>query len=328
MSQPESTSSSASGELALAATVARRYYLDDRSKMEIAAELELSRFKVARLLELARSSGIVRISIGTPGTVDAELSDRLRRHLGLARAIVADVVDGGDAEIRRHLAGLTAALLEEVLTVEDVLGLGWSRAALETAACLQRLPACAIVQLTGALTSPHVTANLIESVGRLARLGGGRGYPFYAPLFVTDPASVDVITRQGEVADAFAQFSRVTVAVVGVGSWQPVDSNLHDALTEGERAALHGRGVRADVSGIFLDASGNALTMPLNRQIIAIDAARLRAVRNVICVAHDRNNVAAVRTAVRAGYVKTLVTTAAFAQHLIAQQSTADARPT
>ncbi|HVH23358.1 MAG TPA: sugar-binding domain-containing protein, partial [Pseudonocardia sp.] len=149
MSQPDPTP--APGDLALAATVARRHYLDDRTKIEIAAELELSRFKVARLLELARSSGIVRISIGTPGEVDTELSDRLRRYLGLTRAIVADAVDGGDAANRQHLAGLTAALLEELLTADDVLGLGWSRAALETAAQLRRLPACAIVQLTGAL---------------------------------------------------------------------------------------------------------------------------------------------------------------------------------
>ena len=158
-----------------------------------------------------------------------------------------------------------------------MLGLGWSRAALETAAQLRRLPACAIVQLTGALTSPDVTANLIESVGRLARLGGGRGYPFYAPLFVTDPASVDVITRQAEVADAFAQFSRVTIAVVGIGSWQPVNSNLHDALTD--------RGARRAASPATCSPTSPAPSstppaprsaMPLSRQIIAIDAERLR----------------------------------------------------
>ena len=63
MSQPELGPTPAPGDLALATTVARRYYLDDRSKIEIAAELKLSRFKVARLLELARSSGIIRISI-------------------------------------------------------------------------------------------------------------------------------------------------------------------------------------------------------------------------------------------------------------------------
>jgi len=36
--------------LARAALVARRYYLDERSKVEIAGELGLSRFKIARLL--------------------------------------------------------------------------------------------------------------------------------------------------------------------------------------------------------------------------------------------------------------------------------------
>ena len=128
-----------------------------------------------------------------------------------------------------------------MLTADDVLGLGWSRAALETAARLRRLPACAVVQLTGALTSPDVTANLIESVDRPGPARRRTGYTFYSPLFVADPASVERHHPQAEVADAFAQFSQVTTAVVGIGSWQPVSSNLHNALTAEERAALHHR---------------------------------------------------------------------------------------
>ena len=70
-------------QLVLTASVARRYYLDGRSKVEIAQEFALSRFKVARLLDDARSSGLVRIEIGHPGSVDVELSDRLMSTLGL-----------------------------------------------------------------------------------------------------------------------------------------------------------------------------------------------------------------------------------------------------
>ena len=44
-------------QLVLTASVARRYYLDGKSKIEIADEFKLSRFKVARLLDDARSSG-------------------------------------------------------------------------------------------------------------------------------------------------------------------------------------------------------------------------------------------------------------------------------
>jgi DNA-binding transcriptional regulator LsrR (DeoR family) len=77
----------------LAATIARRFYFDGATKGEIAAELGLSRFKVARILERARSTGLVRIELHYEGELDLELSLRLGRHLGLRRCLV---VDSGD----------------------------------------------------------------------------------------------------------------------------------------------------------------------------------------------------------------------------------------
>ncbi|MDP9417042.1 MAG: transcriptional regulator, partial [Actinomycetota bacterium] len=61
-------------ELVTTATVARRYYLEGKSKVEIADELRLSRFKVARLLDTALATGLVRIEIGYPGSIDVDLS--------------------------------------------------------------------------------------------------------------------------------------------------------------------------------------------------------------------------------------------------------------
>jgi len=306
-------------DLVLAATVARRYFLEDRTKVQIAAELHLSRFKVARLIDLARTSGIVRITIATPGTVDTELSMLLRERLALRRALVVNTVDDDDAMARGHIAEVAARLLTEVLTPSDVLGLSWSRAVLATAERLTRIPACAVVQLTGGLTSPDVTASLIDAVDRLSRAGGGRGYSFYAPMFVSDPASVEVVRRQPETAAAFARFSDVTVAVVGIGSWQPVRSDVHDAVTAEERAALHRSGALADLAGTFLDVHGTPLTMPQSRRIIGIGADQLKAVPDVVCVAYGKERAPAVSAAIRAGYVTSLVTTAALAQELLTE---------
>src|ERR1700678_737505 len=62
-------------EVVLAARVARQYYLEGISKVDIAERLGISRFRVARLLDSARESGLVRIEIGLPGRVlDAGLS--------------------------------------------------------------------------------------------------------------------------------------------------------------------------------------------------------------------------------------------------------------
>ena len=77
-------------DLQIAAHAARRYYLDDRSKVDIAAELGVSRFKVARLLDLARTEGIVTIKVHDPRGVDPELSESLRAALGIRQALVLD----------------------------------------------------------------------------------------------------------------------------------------------------------------------------------------------------------------------------------------------
>src|SRR4051812_42579896 len=73
-------------EVVLTASIARRYYLDGRSKVEIAEEFGLNRFKVARLLEAARESGLVRIEIRHPGELDVELSGRLQERFALQHA--------------------------------------------------------------------------------------------------------------------------------------------------------------------------------------------------------------------------------------------------
>ena len=64
---PREKSAAGPAALVLTATVARRYYLDGISKSDIAAELDLSRFKVARLLDQARASGLVRIELDYRG---------------------------------------------------------------------------------------------------------------------------------------------------------------------------------------------------------------------------------------------------------------------
>ena len=88
-------------QLVLAASVARRHYLDGQSKVEIAEGLGLSRFKVARLLEVARESGLVHIEIRHPGHIDVELSAQLQDRFGLQHSIVVDTPSDDAESLRR-----------------------------------------------------------------------------------------------------------------------------------------------------------------------------------------------------------------------------------
>src|SRR3954462_172641 len=107
-------------QLVLTAAVARRYYVEDASKVEIAEEYGLSRFQVARLLDRARASGLVKIVISAPGAVDVDLSNRLQRAYGLQHAVVIDTPENDATALRRDLGKAAAALLTEIVTANDV----------------------------------------------------------------------------------------------------------------------------------------------------------------------------------------------------------------
>jgi DNA-binding transcriptional regulator LsrR (DeoR family) len=152
-------------ELVLATSVARRYYLDGRTKVEIADEFQLSRFKIARLLDSARSQGLVRIEVGHPGRVNIELSEQLRDTFHLQHAVVLDAADDHEASLRQQLGQTAAELLTEITTPDDVLGLAWARAVGAMATQLQSLPPVPVVQLTR--TPSTSSARSLESPGAL-----------------------------------------------------------------------------------------------------------------------------------------------------------------
>ena len=93
----------------LLARIAHRSYVDGRTQEEIAVEFGMSRPKVQRLLERARSSGVVEIHIAAPPELHLDLESRLVETFGLADAIVsphrADPQDqrGGGRPERRPL---------------------------------------------------------------------------------------------------------------------------------------------------------------------------------------------------------------------------------
>lgn len=304
-------------QLVLTAAVARSYYIDGRSKVEIAERFAMSRFKVARLLEDARSSGLVRIEIGHPGVIDVTLSVRLREEYGLSHSIVLDTVDDDDASLRRQVGRAGAELLSEIVTTHDVLGLGWARSLVAMSAALTRLAPCSVVQLTGALSRPDVDESSIDLVRDIARLTGGRASYFYAPMILPDATTAAALRRQPEVATAIEQYASVTKAVVGLGSWSPPDSTVYDAISPAERERLLELGVHADVSGVLLDAEGTAVPAPLTERMVCIGADQLRAIPEVIALAYGATKAPAARAAICGGYVTAVVTHSSLAHALL-----------
>lgn len=304
----------------LVATVARRYYLEGRSKTDIGTEFGLSRFKVARLIESARTSGMVRIEVGDHGEIDMGLSSELQSAYSLRHCVVLDDDSADPAGLRGHLGRAAGGLLTEIVEVTDVLGLAWARSLMDMRHWLVGLPACTVVQLTGALSRPDVDGSSIDLVRDVARVGGGPAFFFHAPMILPDATTTQALRTQPEVARAVARFPSVTKAVVGVGLWQPRYSTVVDALSDSDWREMYAQGVRADLSGVQINAEGEAVDTALTPRTIGINAAELRAIPEVIGIVYDAVKAPAARAGIIGGYLNGVVTHSSLARELLAMR--------
>jgi DNA-binding transcriptional regulator LsrR (DeoR family) len=303
-------------ELRLAVHIARQYFLEDRSKVAIAEELGLSRFKVARLLDRARSDGIVTIKIANPDPFDRDLSARLTSKLGLSNVLVADPIHAGAA--LADVAALAAAHLRTVVTADSVLGVAWSRATGALSAELAGLPPCTIAQLCGVMPEPDREEHNVELVRRAARSCGGKAVTFYAPLVLPDSATAETLRRQPGIAEALAVCDDLSAAVIAIGQWEPRASTVYDYLAEAEAEAFARRGVVAESCGLLFDADGVVMENCLQERLVAVTESQLRRTDHVVALATEPDRMPAIRALTRSGLVTTLVTHREVAERLLA----------
>ncbi len=299
----------------LMAALAQRYYVAGHTRVQLAEEFALSRFKVARLLEAALRHGIVRISIALPSSVDADLSLRLRETFGLDRALVTVLHDHSPQAVREGLGRATATLLSDIVTDDDVLGVASGRTIDAVARHLTKLAGCEIVQLTG--MSGDLDDNPVEVLRRVAVLSGGRALSIYAPLTVATAAAASALKTDPRIAEAFARFPSVTTAVIAVGSWDPPESRFYDGLPVEDRQRLLALGVTADVGGVLLDRDGSAVPA-LDDRILGVTASQLAGIQQVVVVGGGPRKTEAIGAALRSGLVSCLVTDDSVARALLA----------
>ncbi|WP_016905537.1 sugar-binding transcriptional regulator [Streptomyces xiaopingdaonensis] len=306
-------------ELMQAAAMARRFYLEGKSKIQIADEFGVSRFKVARVLETALERDLIRIEIRVPAELDAERSDALRAKYGLRHVVVvespAEAAD--DAADPENLGEVAADLLGELVTEGDVLGLAWGRSTIHMAAALRQLPPCTVVQLTGVYDAGTADRGSVEAVRRAAEVAGGEAHPIYAPMLLPDAGTAAALRSQTGIARAFDYFDKVTVAAVSIGSWEPGISTVHDMLSDTGREHYSSLGVAAEMSAHLFDSAGRRIGRDLGERCITVEAERLRRIPEVVAIAGGQRKSAAIGAVLRSGLVTSLVTDTAAADALL-----------
>ncbi|URK89393.1 hypothetical protein LP421_33795 (plasmid) [Rhizobium sp. RCAM05350] len=289
--------------------VARRYYLANQQKNEIADAMGISRFKVTRLLDEARESGMVRIQIDVPADIDLELGDKVADRFKLKRVIAVRALDESADSVLPVIGAAAAHYLESVLGQDDVLGISWGRALASTVEVFGVRSGSDVVQLVGGISAGSSDIGGVELVRRLASSTGGRAFPLNAPLIVGSDRIAEALRDDPSLTTTTSLYPSLTIAVVGVGSWDPPSSAVANALPPEDRKAVLAMSPVADICGILIDAQGQLLEgSPLARRTIGISFDALRTVPEVVAVAGGTGKVAAIAAAAQTGIISTLIT--------------------
>lgn len=296
--------------------VARLYFDERLTRVDIGDRLSISRFKVARLLDEAIASGVVRIELDSAASIDLNRSSELERRFRLKLALVADGPDGGTDVGRRFLAVMAGRLAVNLLRPDDIVGISWGRmmAAIAESLPVRQAGGVRVVEVAGgspmfgAEENPHDVSRLF------ARRLGAEHHPLFAPALVESASMRDALLAEPALASTVGLWDRVSLALVGVGSLMPVDAAARSSVA----AAWASDGdLDPPVGETMLHAfRADGSWVPPVGYPIALSLDQLRAVERVIVVAGGVAKADAIRAVLNGEVADILVTDVAAARAL------------
>ncbi|MFZ7946439.1 MULTISPECIES: sugar-binding transcriptional regulator [Bacillaceae] len=289
---------------------AKLYYLLDYNQNEIAKMLGVSRPTVSRLLQQAKSDGIVQINIMDP-TEDAEnLAVQLEEKFNLKKAVIASIPQYENHIIKNYLGEKAAHYLNDIVKDDDIIGVTWGTTLYHIAIELQQkfVKNVKVVQLKGGVSYAETNTYASEILYLF-----GKAYnttPNHLPL----PAIVDhVVVKQAMEVDRHIRNilelgRQANIALFTIGSIK-TDSLLFQLgyFTESDLESLKGKAV-GDICSRFFDKNGEICNESLNERTLGVNLDELRKKEYSIVVAGGPNKIDGIYGALKGKYANVLIT--------------------
>jgi DNA-binding transcriptional regulator LsrR (DeoR family) len=313
-------------EIRLMAKVARMYYDQGIRQQEITERLNIHQSKISRMLKRAREANIVRISVATPPGFFPDLEEALESRFHLKEAIIVDS-DGDEVRVVRDLGAAAAYYIETTIKPEMIIGISsWSRSLFSMVDILHPSTAGAggkVVQILGGVGNASTQYQAMLLAQRLAELIGASPVLLQAPGVVGSPEARTVLIKDAAVELASRLFSKLDLALVGIGSLEPsaLLASSGNIFSVEERDQLRQAGAVGDICFQFIDEYGRLVESPLMRRVIGIDLATLKSAARVVGIAGGESKIPAILASLKGGWVNVLITDRQTAERLISLHS-------
>ena len=314
-------------ELAVIAEVARMYYIEGMSQLEIANILYFSKAKVSRALRIAREEHIVEFQINYPLKRSIKLETELKRRFGLKETlVVTDLYENRNTDISiKRIGEMAASYLDEILKDGDSIGIAWGRTMYQTVRQLKPTSPrrIQVLQLMGnSMDDYQMDIDVTTLTERMARTFQGTATRLYAPMYVNSDIVRKELLKEPIIRKTMEKIRTVDYALTGIAdvSLEHPKSTWAGYLTERKKRELERKGAVGYLCGYFLDKDGNKLPDPINDKIIGISFEDLKRVPHIIAAAGGLDKTNAIRAALKGNLIHCLITDSRIAEKLLAMR--------
>ena len=302
---------------------AQLYYLQDQTMEAIARDLGTSRSSVSRLLDHARASGLVEITVRSP----ADQADLLQRTLDSRFSVTSHIVPMpnqiSDVDRLERVAITAARLLGRFIHSNMTIGIAWGStiSAISRHLIVKQTTNTQIVQLNGAGNTQSTGIDYSSEI--LQRFGtafGAQVQQFPVPTFFDRSETKEAMWRERSVRRVIDLHSKMDVALFGLGSpFAAVPSRVYigEYLEPFDFTSLGASKVVGDVATVFYREDGSSDNIPMNDRGSGPSLSILRRTSRRVCVVSGVTKLPALRGALAAGIVTDLIVDETTARSLL-----------
>ena len=269
----------------LAVRAAELYYEENKTQDEIGAILRITRWKVGRLLQAARESGIIRIDIVHPRARKLSLEHELTDAYGLLASIV--VPSESEGSVTERIATAGADYLVSMRPRVKRLGVSWGKTLHHLA---RSLPVdwstpLEVVQVNGGVSRSQMPGQASETATMIATKSGGSVTLMPTPAILEKSETRKLIESDRAVRGILAQAQSADTYLFSAGPASTVSIHLQSGyLDEADITRLQGLGAVGDVIGRYITASGEIADPELDDRTLGLSLADLRQANRRIAV--------------------------------------------
>ncbi|HDR8063457.1 sugar-binding transcriptional regulator [Bacillus thuringiensis] len=282
--------------------VAWYYYKDQLTQQEIASLLHISRNKVVRLLDKARSEGIVTFHVKGTGLHCLSIERDLMKKFHLKDAFIIPTPINNYAT---SLGKAAAQYLETHLQQGDLLGIGWGET---ISKMLENIHFESSINISFVTLTGGVNHYLPRKQNYLHYMQGDL-HIIPTPFLASSTEMAQSILSEPSVKDMLHVASLAHTAVVGIGGLsQDATIVKEEKLTLREMTYIRSQNGAGDILGQFYNTNGDLLELSHHNRLIGTPLTILRSMKHVIGVAGGTQKIDAIYGALKGKFIHTLIT--------------------